>query len=201
MREWDRYLWFALHGDRAYSTPAAARESVVDSFTKLKRRRFDVDDDWLRMLDDGFARELRREYVDDGRAVPFRKLIPEGLAGIHLTQSGAGGFRAHLDVFCEGRWMDSDELVRKWRSCNGGNIASPIRPRIHDGRLDDGEKPPVVTGDTVESNICEDRREYAETVDKVLAYVTETTEIQSPESTVAYALDVSGKPTVSTWGL
>lgn len=216
VHEWDRFSMLVLHMPRAvghdrasspsethyHTTAADAREAVLEAFDRLKRRRLPVSYDWLgklRARDPAFAREIRDEYVEEGRSVPFTELVPSGVAGVHIKQTPLG-FRAHLDVLAEARWMDDNVLDDVWRDCGGGRAPSPLRVRTEDGNGDE-VRPVESTGDLNGELLDGDRTEHVETVDKVLRYVTETVEIGSAGARVDYALSVDGANTAKTWGL
>lgn len=94
--------------------------------------------------------------------------------------------------------MDNDALAETWADCGGGETATPIRLRTDDGS---GEVVRPVNDGGLDGDVLDgDRREFGEAVDKAVAYCTETVEL-SAESSVAYAVDVSGSSTLLTWGL
>ncbi|WP_160134184.1 hypothetical protein [Halococcus salsus] len=199
--QWNQWTWTALHDRRAHPHPAIARRSILETFEKLKRRRFSVNEGWLRKMrryDPDLYRELRSEYVSKGLAVPFQKLTKSGIAGVHVMQV-RGGFVAHMDVLCAAPWIESGPLEHKLRQCGGGNVLIPMRLRTEDGSGDVVE--PVTSGDLDGGILDGDRRDRAEAVDKAVAYISDTTDIEDPQARVEYDAVVSGAHSIHPWGL
>lgn len=203
VKGWERFSWTAFQDRRAFVNPVAAHKSILDTFNRLvvRNRTLPVDDDWLHELrkqDSSFARSLRREFIDAGKRVPFRRLAPSGIAGVHITQ-GTEGFRGHFDVLMQARWFDGDVLGNVVRDCGGGDVAVPKRLRTEDGT---GEVVrPVASGDLDGDLLDGDRRAFTESVDKAVGYISETVDIQDPAARVHYEAGASGSHAVRSWGM
>ena len=68
------------------------------------------------------ARRLQKQYVDQGKGIPFSEVVPAGLYGIDIKQQDSERYHVHLHALCEMPFVPQAALVSVWNDLTGASV-------------------------------------------------------------------------------
>ena len=123
------------------------------------------------------ADRLEREYVDEGRNIPFKELVDAGIYAIDIKQKGPAEFNIHLHAIMDAAYIPQPALSSVWEDLVPGSPVVDIR-RIYDR-----------DGGTVRGALVE-----------TVAYACKAPEFESVGDEVNYLKALKGKRMVQPFG-
>lgn len=122
------------------------------------------------------ARRWQKRYVDQGRGIPFKEVVPTGFYGIDLKQGSDGSVNVHMHILADIPWVPQAALSHLWDEL----IAAPVVDiRRIDGRGD---------------------QDAIDAILEVVAYAAKPPEWQTVEDEVAYFQALKGSKLVQPFG-
>jgi hypothetical protein len=125
------------------------------------------------------ARRVQKQYVEQGKQIPWKELVDGGVYGIDILQTEEnedGTYNVHIHVICEMPYIPQAALSAVWEDLTGAPVVDVRRIR-EDGELD------------AESALSE-----------VIGYVTKPPEFESMEEEVEYLTTLKGARLVQPFG-
>jgi hypothetical protein len=182
--------------------PADGEDRIIEAFGRLRRRTIPTEgetkregavkrwawssdggrpaDLWKsRLLDQGrddLVRRLQSRYVEQGRNVPFDKLVRGGFWGVDVKEKEDGLFNVHLHVLMDMAYVPQAALSAVWEDVSGAPVVD-VR-RIYD----------------------RDSQSLESAVAETVAYATKPPEFESVEAEAEFATEMKGRRLVQPFG-
>lgn len=122
------------------------------------------------------ARRWQKRYVEQGKGIPFKEVVPTGFYGIDLKQGEDGSVYVHMHVLADIPWLPQAALSHLWDEL----IAAPVV----DIRRVDGRGPEDAINAAME----------------VVAYAAKPPDWETIEGEVAYYQAMKGSKLVQPFG-
>lgn len=186
VENWDHPAMIRLSLDRRVQPEELQRavDALRGAFGRLRRRVVPVDGDlwrkWKSVLcargERELARRWQKQYVDQGRGIPFSEVVPSGFYAIDIKQGEDRTLNVHLHALVDCPYLPQSKLSELW---------------------DDLTDAPVVDIRRIETD---GERDEETALMEVIGYAAKAPEWESVEDQVAYLDALKGSKLIQPFG-